>query len=414
MKHRVCVSSAASFWLCLLVVWGPGFAHAADDVAKKLPPLRVKGTKIVTDSGQEVALRGVNLGTWLSVESHFTGIEFKDEKSLWAGLARRHGKESMEKIREAYRTAWITDKDFERVRELGLNHVRVPFWFGLLEDDSKPGKYLESGWKWLDNVVDWSEQAGIYCILDLHGAPGGQSKAEHTGECDRNALWSNPLFRKRTADLWTAIAKRYKGRACIAAFDLLNEPMGAPNDEALLTMNFELMRAVRKADPTRLVIIEDGYRGLGKFPRTSPQLRGVIYSQHHYPTLKAKASPEAHTRFFAEKFPVFAQEQARYQAPLYIGEWSVIQGASGGEKMVQRHIEEMDKRGWSWCMWIYKQSNRGPVQEYWGVYRNNRNLDLPDMEKDSVEKILMKLDQLKTENMVVYEPLRTALTGKQP
>jgi glucan 1,3-beta-glucosidase len=405
------VLAAAALAFCVF-----GLAPAADSKngvpLKNLPPLRVKGTKIVADSGKEIVLRGVNLGTWFSVESHFTGIQFKDEKSLWDGLSRRHGKEGMEKIRQAYRTVWITAKDFERVRDLGLNHVRVPFWYGLLEDDTKPGKYLETGWKWLDSVVDWSERAGIYCVLDLHGAPGGQSKAEHTGESDRNALWNDPPLRKRTADLWTAIAKRYKGRASIAAFDLLNEPMGAPSDEALVALNFSLLRAVRKADPTRLVVLEDGYRGLGKFPRTSPQLRGVIYSQHHYPTMQAKASPEAHTRFFTERFPVFAREQMRYQAPLYIGEWSVIQDASGGGPMTRRHIKEMEKHGWSWCLWLYKQSNRGPVSQCWGIYRNNRDLDLPDMEKDSVEKILTKLEALRTENMILYEPLRAALAEK--
>ncbi len=160
------------------------------------------------------------------------------------------------------------------------------------------------------------------------------------------------------------------------------------------------------------MILEDGYHGLGKFPRTSPQLRGVIYSQHHYPTMGSPGSPEAHTRFFAEKFPVFVREQGRYQAPLYIGEWSVIQDASGGGPMTRRHIDEMEKRGWSWCLWLYKQSNRDPVSQCWGIYRNNRKLDLPDLEKDSVEKILAKLDALRTENMVVYEPLRAALADK--
>jgi hypothetical protein len=80
--------------------------------------------------------------------------------------------------------------------------------------------------------------------------------------------------------------------------------------------------------------------------------------------------------------------------------------------MTRRHIEEMEKRGWSWCLWLYKQSNRDPVSQCWGICRNNRKLDLPDVDKDSVEKILTKLEALRTENMVVYEPLRAALSEK--
>jgi hypothetical protein len=405
------VAVASTLWILGPL---PARESAADkeETPKKLPRLRTKGTRIVSEGGKEVQLRGVNLGTWLLLEAHFTGLTFKDEKSLWTDLGRRLKKEQLDHVREGYRSAWITAKDFERVRELGLNHVRVPFWYGLLEEDDKPGKYLASGWKWLDNVVDWSEQAGIYCILDLHGAPGGQSNAEHTGECDRNALWKDLGLRKRTADLWAAVAKRYKGRTAVAAFDLLNEPMGAPSDEALWSLNAELIGAVRRVDPDRLVIVEDGYRGLGKVPAVYAQYRGVIYSQHHYPTLKVKASPDVHTQFFTEKFPQFEKEQGRLQAPLYVGEWSVIQEAAGGGKMTRRHIVEMDKRGWSWALWIYKQSNRGPVSECWGIYRNNKALDLPDLEKDGADAIVQKFNQLRTENMVIYEPLRAALSDK--
>jgi hypothetical protein len=39
--------------------------------------------------------------------------------------------------------------------------------------------------------------------------------------------------------------------------------MGAPKDEAPEALNAELMRAVRQADADRIVIMEDGYRGLG-------------------------------------------------------------------------------------------------------------------------------------------------------
>src|SRR5262245_57553377 len=184
-----------------------------------LPARSVRGTRLVDPADKTVLLRGVNLGSWLLLESHFTGFAFRDEKSLWAGLERRFGRARMAEIREAYRTHWIGAADFRRIKELGLNHVRVPFWYGRLEEYARPGKYLEEGWRWLDNAVNWAEEAGLYCILDLHGAPGGQSKADHAGERDRNAYWNSPALRRRAANLWAAIAKRYKGRTCVAAFD---------------------------------------------------------------------------------------------------------------------------------------------------------------------------------------------------
>jgi glucan 1,3-beta-glucosidase len=389
-------------------------APAADTPAKEPAPppaLHIRGTHLVDARGKTVVLRGVNLGTWLAVEPTFTGLAFRDEKSLWADLERRFGADKAREIREAYRTAWVTAEDFRRVHDLGLNHVRVPFWYGLLEDDAHPGKYLDDGWRWLDRVVEWSEKAGLYCVLDLHGAPGGQSKEAHTGERERNAFWSDPALQKRTAALWAAVARRYKGRAAVAAFDLLNEPMGAPDGRAAVTAQGALAHAVRQADPGRLVIVEDGYKGLSSLPRLDGRDKaGVIYSQHCYATLTVKeATPKVHEDFLRERFPAFAAEQARFDQPLYVGEWNVIQEAAGGGPMAGKYVDAMDDRGWSWALWLYKQADKNPVHECWSLYRNDKALDLPDFERDSADQILTKLGQLGTENMIVFEPLRRAV-----
>jgi glucan 1,3-beta-glucosidase len=382
-----------------------------DRAAGKLPALKVAGDRIVGPDGQPVPLRGVNLGSWLAVESHFSGFAFRDEKSLWAGLERRLGRAAMERVREGYRAAWVTAEDFRRARDLGLNHVRVPFWAGLLEDDAHPGKYRDDGWKWLDAAVEWAERAGVYAVLDLHGAPGGQSTADHTGERDRNAVWADPALRRRTANLWAAIARRYKDRPAVAAFDLLNEPMGAPNVPALVAFQAELAQAVRRADPRRIVIVEDGFKGLDKLPAPAPRDRaGLVYSTHNYPTMGAKGpSPEAHERFFREGLPRWEREQARFKLPLYVGEWSVIQEAAGGGPMTRRHVTEMDRRGWSWALWIYKQANKDPVRECWSFYRNDKPIDMPDVTRDDAETLVKKFEQFRTERLVAYEPLRAAL-----
>ena len=383
--------------------------------AEELPALKIKGTKIVDDKGAPVQLRGVNFGCWLLLESHFLGMSFRDEKALWSGLEQRVGKAKVDEIREAFRAAWITGEDFKNVKALGLNHVRVPFPYTLLEADDAPGVYKNEGWKWLDNAVKWSEEAGIYCILDLHGAPGGQSAAEHTGEKDRNALWSNPANRQRTVKLWQAIARRYKGRTAIAAFDLLNEPMGAADAQTMLTFELQLVRAVRDIDPQRLVIVEDGYKGIERFtPATARDKGALIYSVHVYPTLTEKQpSPEHHERYFSERMPKMVKEQNRFGQPLYIGEWNVVQESAGGAPMIKRHVEAMDRAGWSWSLWIYKQANPNGVRGLWSVYRNVNKLSLPDFDKDDAETILKKIrTQMTSEHFELYKPVAEALGEK--
>lgn len=378
-----------------------------------LPALRVKSGKFVDATGKPVLLKGVNFGSWLVIESHFAGFEFPDERSLFDTLTARLGKPGAEKVMEAWRANWITGEDFKRARDLGFNHVRVPFGYWLLEDDTAPGKYLPNGWAQLDRVVAWCEAAGIYCVLDLHGAPGGQSEAEHTGRKGSNALWRDPKLIKRTAELWEAVARRYKGRTAIAGFDLLNEPMGAPGNEPIASVQMTLAEAVHRGDPNRIVIMEDGYRGLDKLPKSTGKFHDCLaVSAHAYPTMQKDGAPGPHEAFFRDQTGVWEKELKRIDAPLYVGEWSIIQEASGGEAMMHRYFDEFEKRGWSSSVWIYKQANRHAVQGYWGFYRNNKDLDLPNLATDSVEQLVAKMAQFRTENMVLFEPMQRAVGKK--
>jgi glucan 1,3-beta-glucosidase len=390
-------------------------ATAATPVrADDLPALRISGTKLVDEKGTPVQLRGVNLGCWLLLEPHFLGMSFSDEHSLWEGLAQRVGKDKAVEIREALRAAWITADDFQNVRKLGLNHVRVPFPYTLLESDDKPGVYKDDGWKWLDNSVKWSEQAGIYCVLDLHGAPGGQSTADHTGERDRNELWSKPLNVQRTVKLWQAVARRYKGRKAVAAFDLLNEPMGAPDVKTMLAVQSQCFRAIRSIDPQRLCIVEDGYKGIEHFQPAGAERAGLIYSVHVYPTImEANPTPEHHEKYFREQMPKMLKEQRRFAQPLYIGEWNVVQESAGGPPMIRKHVEAMDRAGWSWALWIYKQTHPAGVHGLWSLYRNTKPLDLPDFDHDDADTLLTKIrTQMSPDHFELYEPIAKALAGK--
>jgi len=396
------ISTCAALWVIVV----------ADAMrALELPALRIQGTKLVDANGKIVQLRGVNLGCWLVLEPHFLGMSFRDEKSLWEGVERRVGVAKTVEIREAYRTHWISAEDFKNVKQMGLNHVRVPFLATMLEADDAPGRYKDEGWKWLDRAVEWSEGAGLYCVLDLHGAPGCQSKADHTGQRDRNELWSVPANRERTVNLWRAIAMRYKGRSSIAAFDLINEPMDAPDAKTIFEFQMQLTRAIREVDLQRLVIVEDGYKGLEQLaPPMGSDKNGVIVSVHVYPTIvEAKPSPAHHERYFKEQLPKLLQEQTRLGQPFYIGEWNVVQEEAGGAPMIARHVAAMDKAGWSWALWIYKEARRDGVKGIWSIYRNTKKVDMPNFDKDDAETLVRKMSVFSSKAFERYEPVAKAL-----
>jgi len=61
-------------------------------------------------------------------------------------------------------------------------------------------------------------------ILDLHGAVGSQGWEHHSGCANKNLYWNTQDYQDRTIWLWQQIAARYKDRAAVAGYSILNEP----------------------------------------------------------------------------------------------------------------------------------------------------------------------------------------------
>src|SRR4051812_29333737 len=167
-----------------------------------MPWLHARGMDIVDASGKVVVLRGFNLGGALVMEPWLANLDLKpgatglppikDDKGLWDVLGQRFGQEKAAELQRAWRTAWANESDIARMVELGGNVVRIPFWYPVVEDPKKPGELRPDGVKVLDDLVAACAAYRLYAILDLHGAPGGQSKEDHTGEVGRNEFFRNP------------------------------------------------------------------------------------------------------------------------------------------------------------------------------------------------------------------------------
>lgn len=112
---------------------------------------------------------------------------------------------------------FITKKDVEQVKAFGFDHVRIPFDYNIIQNED--GSFIEEGFKYLDNAVDWCLGAGINIILDLHKTQGYSFDAgEHQeGFFDSAKLQNNFYI------LWEEMAKRYSNHPGRVAFELLNE-----------------------------------------------------------------------------------------------------------------------------------------------------------------------------------------------
>lgn len=388
---------------------------AAPTLAAALPRLHTQGVQIVDAQGRPVVLRGINLGGWLVEEPWMMPLAtkppegsdlppVKDHASLVAVLANRFGAAGAARVQAAFRQAWLNESDFDRIRAAGLNCVRLPF---LSSQIAEPAAL-----KQIDQAVAWAGARGIYVILDMHGAPGSQSDQGHTGVAGRNEFFKDPTNVARAETIWTQVARRYRDSPAVAGYDLVNEPTGTPGSDTLYVVTDRLYRAVRAADPTHLVFIEDGYTGIQWMPLPGPcGWTNVVYSSHYY-DFKAKSADDQ-AKGAADYLASVDKERQRRQVPFYVGEFGLEPG--GNPQTEAAIIKTMDDRGVSWSQWTYKVIFGGPGGlTLWSLIGNAKPVVKLDPYRDSEAELIAKSAQARSENLAENEPLAQVFRASAP
>lgn len=133
--------------------------------------------------------RGVNLGGWLSQCVH---------------------------TKEHYDN-FITEKDFQIIKSWGLDHVRLPVDYDLVQNID--GTFREEGFKYIQNSIDWCKKNQLNMVLDLHKTIGysfDQGEAE-------SGFFEEEKYQQIFYELWQEFAKRYSKYEEMLCFELLNE-----------------------------------------------------------------------------------------------------------------------------------------------------------------------------------------------
>lgn len=234
--------------------------------------LDVKGQKIVNGDGEEILLTGWGLGNWLLCEGYMwlaNGNErFDRPRRIEAVIEELTGKEFACRFWKRFRDTYIAEEDIRYMAELGYNSVRVPLNSRLLMEEG-PGRprFLEEGFRLIDNCIKWCKKYGLYVFLDLHGAPGGQTGA-NIDDCidDMPRLFLDQECFDKGIALWEEIARRYKDEWIVGGYDLLNEPIRPKRFESDPDVDDLLFRlqefyekavmAVRKIDTRHLFTLE--------------------------------------------------------------------------------------------------------------------------------------------------------------
>ena len=411
--------AAAASAVVIVFLWtGCDSAPVEDDppVAEDFSMLQTDGHRIVNEEGEEVTLRGVNLGNWLMLEMWMLRVsgEIHDQYTFENVLAERFGEEEKDRLMELYRESWITERDFEIIRSFGMNTVRLPFYYTLLEDDDRPFEIRTDGWKWLDRAIEMAEDHGLYVILDMHGAPGAQWTEHHAGRANYNRLWYEEEYRDRTVWLWEQIAARYRDRESVAAYDLLNEAWGSERAplKALMSRCYD---AIRSVDPNHIIIFSSYFNDVSFYgPPEASGWENVAYTVHYYPGLFGNGSPtiETHKRFIQNELPGHHRQFREMNVPILVGEFNVAFEEAGGAEMMRRYFDKYADYGWAATMWSYKVlTNEGGIDNAgWGMVTNADGRPSFDLREWPLQAIEHRFRSLADMPYDVDEELRYWLT----
>lgn len=249
---------------------------------------------------QNDKIRGVNLGGWLVLEPYITPSLF----SVWSEgeddsntpvdeyhYCQKLGKQTALSRLEAHWSSWYTEADFQQIKSLGLNAVRIPigYWaFDLLDNDP----YVQGQVKYLDQALEWCRNSGLYAWVDLHGAPGSQNGFDNSGLRDSYKFQEDANV-QLTLSVLKTIGAKYGGsdyEDVVIGIELLNEPLGPILDmDALKTFYQDGYSEIRDNDGEKsynAIIIHDAFEQTAHYwDNTMVVADGywnVVVDHHHY------------------------------------------------------------------------------------------------------------------------------------
>lgn len=137
--------------------------------------------------GDKVKVRGVNLGAYFIVENWMASTIFSgfgcNSKSEFDCASSLNDQAKADADFQSHWGSWISADDFKKMASLGLNTVRIPVGYWFLESIVDSSEHFpRGGERYLDQAVQWAKDAGLYVMIELHGAPGAQTTDAFTGQ----------------------------------------------------------------------------------------------------------------------------------------------------------------------------------------------------------------------------------------
>ena len=362
------------------------------------PFLKVKGQDIVTPNGESFLIQGINLGNWLNPEGYM--FLFKDVSSyrlIDQAFRELVGPDFTDQFWKTFKDNYITREDIAYIKQTGMNSIRLPFHYKLFTDEDYMGlKSNQDGFARVDSVIKWCKAEGLYVILDMHDAPGGQTGDNIDDSYGYPWLFESETSKQLFSEIWKKIADRYKNEPTVLGYDLLNEPIAThfTNKEEINKLLVPVYKrgveAIRSVDPNHIILL-GGAQWNSNFSMFDEKAidSNMLYTCHRYwcDTLQSNLQD-------------FIDFRNKVNLPLYMGETG-----ENTDEWVGGFRRLMERNNMGWHFWPYKKlektscmvhikkpANWDLIVEYTQKPRNNFNeIRAARPDQELVKKAMLEL-----------------------
>ncbi len=392
-----------------------GFSSLTEASNPPLTFLHASGQDIVNEHGDPILLRGVGLGNWMLPEGYMWKFGNRADRPRRIEKLVRDliGEEDAKQFWAEYRRYYIAEADIQRIAALGYNSVRPALNSRLFLTETDPPHELEEGFELLDNLIRWCKANRVYVIIDMHGAPGGQT-GQNIDDSANNLpeLFMNPKHQDQLVALWEKIARRYKDEPAVAGYDLLNEPLpertgaSAKHKAQLEPLYQRITRAIRAIDSKHMIILEGADWSNDWSVFTKPFDENLVYQFHYY----CWDSPTK-----LNSIQRFLDARERLNAPVWVGET--------GEKddtiyWATTDYFEANNIGWSFWPWKKMETQNTPYSikapENWNAITTYSNGGEKPSKEIASKAFSELLNNIRLENCVFFPGVVNAMFRQAP
>jgi Cellulase (glycosyl hydrolase family 5) len=155
-----------------------------------------------------------------------------------------------------------SERDYEQIARLKFNAVTVFLGYKRFYNEAQPDKYLDAGWRRLEQHLGFARKYGLRVILQMLAIEGAQF-VPTKGEAFDYRIWVEPDLQERFIKLWEAIVQRYKDEPQILGYGIFPEPVTAGTRQQWIDLANKTVGRIRKIDRHHIIFVERLYGEFG-------------------------------------------------------------------------------------------------------------------------------------------------------